>query len=92
MAPIFLFFEPSPVSVLVHGAIETSTPPCLVWMGSTPRFHAEAGVCSNHQIFMIRLSQIMTRGDWIRLAVLILFAAGAVTWVLMEFQKPLIPS
>lgn len=37
---------------------------------------------------MLKLSQIMTRGDWIRLAVLLLFAAGAVTWVLVEWQKP----
>lgn len=45
-------FERSSVSVLVHGAIETSAPPCLARMGSTPRFHAEAGLRLNHYIVM----------------------------------------
>ncbi|MBI4276531.1 hypothetical protein HY629_01685 [Candidatus Uhrbacteria bacterium] len=40
---------------------------------------------------MIRLAQVMTRRDWVRLCIVLVFAVGAFTWVWVEWQKPIFP-
>ncbi|MDD2807291.1 MAG: hypothetical protein PHW95_02085 [Patescibacteria group bacterium] len=39
----------------------------------------------------IKLKDVITKADWIKIIILIVVSIGCWTWVYVEFQKPIVP-
>ena len=39
----------------------------------------------------IKINDVMTRGDWAKIGILVVISATLWTWVWMEYQKPIFP-
>ena len=39
----------------------------------------------------IKFKDVMTKGDWVKMTILVILAVVCWTWVWIEYQKPIIP-